>query len=1509
MKALGRFLGFIAVYIPAVILIIWGGGYILSLLNALQDPSNRFSATIQAGEETLEIRIGGVQVNPMARSAVISRLDILESNGTLLGAANNIRASQNASSSTIKATIDKVWATVERDKDGKLNVSRYLSQEDTGQEPNPVQISIDTLDLRYRERSGQEPWSQSIVARDTSIYTLGEEITGFSRVNAPGLGQGEIRFQNSKGTGFRGKGDGNLDLDSVVDKLRNSKEGTTIPELKTLRITRGQANGPFELHLNPKGDFKLVADVKGASERIVFEEFIVENSAYEGRVTEQNFVGLLTGKIGQNSGSLDGRIDWWPKQLVRGNFTANSPSVSSLPTWIRVTIPKELKYQDGKAKGWLSWDETTTLATGRTSFSSLNIAGEPLANPTGNFVVVGDQAGVDLKSGTWQSTAIQGQILVSKGELSGTVKTGTINIQKISEKYGVKGFSGNAKVAAVVGGNINKPKVVWQASGNAISSATGSRINLGKFAANGQVIGDLVKIDRLQFEGENGIGVGTGTVNAKNQAYNFDIRGRQIPISTFTAEATGIANFGGQISGKGSQYKAEGLLEIFHATTESGATLAYGSANIFGTPDLIRANDLIAFDDLGARLQGWLALEPSTSSLSGILRGNGIDLESYTDSGVTGSARFSNGIVSGTLQKPGFSAEVAASSIVAGAVRFPRASAKAILNGTQLELLDLVADVSPGTITGSALFDLATLEGTFEVKVADLDVETLVAQVAETAKVEGKVSEGEFTGRIVAGKVDQAEGFLQIGGFKLNDSLVGSGRINASKEKGFWAADAAIGYDSQYLELALDRFDEETGDVKGQVTAGNIEIQQLYAAFKRYTTPQNGKPAQVELSPEAKDFLPYLRGSVSALADISGNSKTPLVELKTFDITKFFVAENPLGDQPVPKNSATFHAEGQLDPEGNFGLTGFARNFEPSWLSRLNKSLGNLEGMATIDAFQIKGGKEDLSATVSAGYAEYELVGADQIATLGGAPEVTRKLKRSVDLVANLANEEWAIDGGYQAEGFTGGIEALIPFNKDFAIPDDKELSAKVAIGPVDATNPAAFGRPLRDLREYFPGLDLNRSNGVLTANLTAKGFKDNLNIQGSAQLLPEPGKEAPILAFNGDGHLFQPEGLRLDINNEGLRLYGQIRNSEGGELLLNDLAYRAGNFQDVLAEGMKGILNRPVSGSLAFNAFKFRYNDKTAGPIESTIDGNIAIEALLAAPKISGNILLSNANIAIPTFPETTAAASEPLVNPSFDISVSSANPMRFRAGTGDFKISGLSKITGDLINPSADALMVVDQGTIRLPNARISIDEGGTIAIVYRSNGTARADLQMSGRTQITAAGPSGAARYDINLDITGNLLQDGDLRLRATSDPPDLSEGQILALLGQRQLVEGFTLNEDPAKQIQAALFQVAVPYLATTLTDRLASSIGLDYLSLDYDPFDQLTLSAAVQMGRHLTLSARRQLSSPVVGIPPKFDIRLSYRPPFGGKTLRRLSFSIGSDQDRPWKFGIEYGIRF
>jgi hypothetical protein len=161
---------------------------------------------------------------------------------------------------------------------------------------------------------------------------------------------------------------------------------------------------------------------------------------------------------------------------------------------------------------------------------------------------------------------------------------------------------------------------------------------------------------------------------------------------------------------------------------------------------------------------------------------------------------------------------------------------------------------------------------------------------------------------------------------------------------------------------------------------------------------------------------------------------------------------------------------------------------------------------------------------------------------------------------------------------------------------------------------------------------------------------------------------------------------------------------------------------------------------------------------------------------------------------------------------------------------------------------------------------------------------------------------------------LLQEGGLNLNASSDPPDLSKDEILALLGKTDVLQtigsasGFSQSETE-KRIRDALVSVAVPTLTEGFTSQIASGLGLEYLNIDYNAIEGASLSFAKVLGKGLVIQGRRQITQMPGDRQLDYDLRLTYRLPTRNTNLNRVVFSLGMDQDRPWKLGVEYGFRF
>jgi hypothetical protein len=186
----------------------------------------------------------------------------------------------------------------------------------------------------------------------------------------------------------------------------------------------------------------------------------------------------------------------------------------------------------------------------------------------------------------------------------------------------------------------------------------------------------------------------------------------------------------------------------------------------------------------------------------------------------------------------------------------------------------------------------------------------------------------------------------------------------------------------------------------------------------------------------------------------------------------------------------------------------------------------------------------------------------------------------------------------------------------------------------------------------------------------------------------------------------------------------------------------------------------------------------------------------------------------------------------------------------------------------------------------------------------------VDLEGTTSVTTSrsGEVDIQRYVITLGMKGNLLDSKGISLTASSDPPDLTQDQILAILGQGDFLQTMS-NGFNQSQAAGAVAQFVLPSLIDPIAAQLARGVGLDYLNVEYNMFDQASVTFGKGLGSGFSVVGLRQISEPLPGIPPRFDLRLVYRPRRLPGALRQIQFFFGADQDFPWKLGLDYGIRF
>jgi len=295
-------------------------------------------------------------------------------------------------------------------------------------------------------------------------------------------------------------------------------------------------------------------------------------------------------------------------------------------------------------------------------------------------------------------------------------------------------------------------------------------------------------------------------------------------------------------------------------------------------------------------------------------------------------------------------------------------------------------------------------------------------------------------------------------------------------------------------------------------------------------------------------------------------------------------------------------------------------------------------------------------------------------------------------------------------------------------------------------------------------------------------------------------------------------------------------------------------------------------------------------------------VEGTLKQPFVRGSVILKGVDLDVPIFEPSTEKTNYP-INPKFDIQIGTGDPANVRSSGARLRLTGSSYLSGSLMEPEMNSFATILSGTLRLPNSRIQIDEGGAIELkltqLGQGNSIFEVPVRMTGRTNVTAKRQTGNyERYDVTLHMTGDLLKAGDFVIRGESDPQDLTQDEILAIIGQRELLESFVVaaGDTRSNQFRESIFGLAVPTLTDSFTSILSEQLKLDYISLDYNPFDQTTITAAKSFNKYLSLRAWRRI--PLNNsLKDRYELRLVYRIPTNNSFLSRsrLALITGTNQ--------------
>lgn len=1506
-------MAWLSLVVPVAIILGWGAAFLTSCVVALSAGGTPVVYRYSSPGGMLTATAASFRWSIPRNTLQLRGLKVVDPEGAPIVSANELLLEDFVpGAKPIRVRARKVFVRVERKADGKLRLLDWAPPQ-TEEPTSQIAYSVDVgqLSVLWDDSAGRKPWKRWVSTPRLRIDGRGATWLASTTLKIERSGFIALRLTGDPDLGIEVESElNNLEVAELVARFGEMPESRELPELRDLALSSGKISGPLWVQARPKKAVDFGARLSAQATGVRYgTDLTASNLDADAVLTPVGVKTIAKIRDGGLDGEFRGVIRWDPKLVLAGQVRAQAPSGRGLPKLVSDALPKEIALDQPRFDGWIDYrEESGWQALGQVDAGSASFGKERATFVSSTLSYQKDKLRLASITGRYGQSPVTGDLALDfkSKTLRGQVSALKVNISALGKQYGLTEVDGIADARVALAGTIDNPQIELRASGQASSLLQGYEARLGRFELAARLQSNRVAVDRLTILGPSGTAFAQGGVDLRSKTLAFDVLATSVPLGNFFDSIEASAAFSGSIGGTFDKPTAKGQLELFGAQA-AGQVLPYARGDVEIDRKGLLAEQVLAFKR-GATARGRFGLAFGNQALSGSFTTTGVNLADYPPEGLSGVARVNEAKLSGTLATPILEADITADTLVVADVRFGQVSAKTKIEGRTLSIVEASAKNDNGELRGTATFSLDDERGTFDIDAKQFSLAALLRDAELDVSVTGLL-DGKARGAFNMGAVSELVADGQVSGLKVNQAFLGNGPISVKAGAGKWEGSAFLGDLNSYLEVPSLAYDESNRSISGDLVTSNFDLKILYNLFDRYLADR--------LATDVRQKLDGLEGQLDLSAKVTGPMDNLNVEVPTLLIDKLTFDGQDAGQialqgnrtnrvwtigefgwmggpAKVKLNRATIEEQGQIDVDGEIN------DLKWAWLTPIFPALAKVKG-ETDFPFLISGATN--SPEIQASLSYDETPPATVLKPWPGTRYVLkdpRARARRVDLDTIFVREgEITASGMYNVDGFTGPIEARVPFRYPFEIPADQEITALVTLPE----------RPLVSLTDFLPGLDVGRTEGSVQGRVEVRGLRDSLKITGLAEA------NAKQFAWKGVTTALQNLSLTTQFNGESVAVKASATGSEGGSIEIEDAGVRLGSLSEVLESSVDTLLANELFGSFKLNDFRVSYVDPKEGPMTATLGGSLGFSGPMRSPLITGQLLVSSVNAAPPTLAGTAGGPIQLPVDPRFDVNVLATDSMRLRLSTGNFFLGGSGKLGGRLSAPDFGSTLLVEKGSIRLPNARINLEPGGEIRISYRAgnNGvpTAKAELKMVGRTQVSAESFTGnVERYDVILNITGDLLTEGGLQLTAQSDPPDLSQERILAILGQGDVLggrRGETFRAD--RQLQSALIGIALPYVAGSLTEKLAEQLGLDYLNVEYNTFDQLSVTAAISLGRDVVLSGRRQISDPLPGMRAKYEVRLSYRPPFRNRALRRFSLSIGLDQDRPWKIMVEYGIRF
>ena len=1515
------------IWAPFGLLAVWGVAYLVDCFNALSGPGTGLIYKMEARGGTVTLRTGSYSFDIWSGALIGHDVSITSPTGEQVAVADlvSIRIPDylKGTRRTLSARIKNLEGTIERDAQGRFSLFDLLPPETDEKSELPFRVDVENAVIHLIDRSGAKPFSETFRIPRALVDGIGEDWRASGQFFQARGGSASVAIHNSPERGFSLNGLlDRTELAHWLEPIRRSKGAEKWALIKEISARSLIATGPISLRLPKQGDVEIDGTLQAAGEDVHYLDVFARTATLYAKFNTGELNGWLDVDAGDSKGKFVGRVAWKPEVEVYGQLNLSMLDPSRMPKKFRNALPSELGFRDAHYSGMVAYDVKGGLALhGDVHAARANWKDQVVERPVLALHLDPRWIAVREFSGVYKEVGVRGSgdFDLKARTINAFAESDSARIEQFREQTGLDRVYGPVIVEALASGSLDKPQIEFRAKGNASAEIERGRVvDLGPFHALAKFDDQIVRIEKLAVSGPAGVAVTAGTYNLETHRIDMQGVATGLDLARLHSKLNGTATGTFKVSGTAEKFIAQGPVEVYGLEIE-GQPVPLVAAQIEVTPERLLAKEVHATRG-AARLHGEAAWAFKTDALKGHFVAESVQLHDFMEEGYEGSVDISEGLLTGTLTHPVVSGTLSGKDLVVQGVRLDTATGKLRITDTVAELLESRITAEEGTLEATATYNLNTRDGQVSGRAEGLPIDRVQPLLPPDTGLEGKF-DGDFEATIVDARLGTFEATGNVEAFTVNRQFLGNGFFTLNEANNVWTGNIEIGQPERFIQVPEFTYRPQDDTLEADIVAYGLPIRDLYFASRPYFTPEPGKAEpRVQLPRNLRDALDRLQGSLDLNAHLSGNVADPSVQIESLALRDTTLDGDPMGriDAIATRSGELWTIQkfewkggpgvlsitGNVTERGPISLDGNVNNFDTQWLARFLPAIGHLTGDANL-FFTVTGDSKapQIEASFTGSLFEASATKVDA----AGAKTIDEEKKLHLEIYPILVTEgEITLNGLFGYRGFKGTLEGRIPFRYPFTFPDDEEMRIALHVPK----------RPLDELKPLLPGLDVNETDGSVWADVVLAGVPGNVELTGNVNV------EASSLAFAHVSTVFKDVKANTSLTGEALLLNLAAKPARGGDLTLNA---RMGldNFPEAISDAMRSeyekLLAQRVSGSLVIKDLHIDERHGESGSVEFIGNGGISLSGNLGRPTISTfqPLVLSNVKGTVPTLVLEETAPGDVLVNPNFQIAYvvgSREDPAEVRAAASVLNLYGTGTLKGRLDNLDADANLLVKGGTIRLPNARIVLQEGGTVHLTY-DGGIAdpemRLDVDVEGRTSLsTLRFGTIIEHYDIYLQIRGNLMHADEQIITARSDPPDLTQDRILSLLGQIELVEtisGEVLGQHNKKQLERALTTLALPTLFDPITEEIARQLGLEYLSLDYGPLGQTNVTAAKSLGSGFMIQGRKEISEPLDGLQD-YDLRLTYRPPRRIRELRGLIFSMGLDQERPWKISVEYGAR-